>query len=128
MDTPSLRRRNYKWAMVSQKGGKCVICGERVTVGNIESYEFDHKIQVNNHADKTDRWGGGIRDWPPFTEKWFAWADTVDLICEGCHRNKHKNGKQSCLLESLEFQAIQERLDAAAVDNQPFAIQAEMFG
>jgi hypothetical protein len=94
--------------MCGHKGGKCVVCSERVTAGNFESFDFDHKQQVLNHADKSDRWSGVMRDWPPFTDQWFAWAETVDLICSKCHRRRHKPESLQLTLD-LE---VQQRLDA----------------
>jgi hypothetical protein len=78
-----------------------------VTRGNIEHFHFDHKTQVNNHNDKTDRWGGAICDLPPFTDRWFAWAARVDLICQKCHTEKHRQNAQHCLLDLV----VQSRLD-----------------
>ena len=83
------------------------MCSERVTAGNIENFHFDHKTQLNNHADKTDRWGGALRDLPPFTEQWFEWAETVDLICVGCHQMKHKPAQRQFTLDL----GAQKRLD-----------------
>ncbi len=108
IDAPSVKRRNHKWAMAGHKGGKCIGCGGRVTDGTIEDFHFDHVVQVNNHADKTDRWGGAIRDWPPFTDQWFAWAERVDLICSDCHIIRHQGSKQL----SIDFEA-QSRMDEA---------------
>jgi hypothetical protein len=102
--------------MVGLKGGKCVSCSEKVTHGNIENFHFDHKTQLNNHADKTDRWGGAIRDWPPFTDRWIAWAQTVDLICRECHEVKHSSNGVS-LFSAADLAEVQQRL--ARVESGP---------
>jgi hypothetical protein len=107
----SIRRRNHKWAMIAHKGGKCVQCSKRVSHGNIESFEFHHKGAIGNGHDKTDRWGGGIRDWAPFTEEWFVWASGVDLMCPECHWKEHRPGGQ---LSLEEFWEVQARLDEYA--------------
>jgi len=83
-----LRRLEHKFAMCAQKGGHCVRCNLRVTVTNIVHFHFDHHIEINNNSD--DQWDGEMRDWPPFTDAWFAWAETVDLICGDCLQNKHR--------------------------------------
>ena len=80
-----LRRLEHKFAMCAQKGGHCVRCNLRVTVTNMVHFHFDHHIEINNNSD--DQWDG---DWPPFTDAWFAWAETVDLISVDCLKNKHR--------------------------------------
>ena len=108
----TLGRLTRKWAMVGYKGGKCISCRMRVTAGNIKEFEFDHHIQVNSQNNKEGRWGGDIRYWPPFTDRWFAWAASVDLICSKCHHERHRQNGQQYRLFS-EFLAVQQRLDEA---------------
>lgn len=99
--------------MCGYKGGLCIACGERVTHANFEAFHFDHKTMVNNAYNQADRWCGALRGWAPFTKQWFAWAATVDLICQPCHVKKHKPARSQLTL-NLDAQT---RLDNAA----PFA-------
>jgi hypothetical protein len=100
--------------MASHKGGKCLGCGLRVTAGNIRKFEFDHHVQLYSQNDKTGRWGGDVRTWPPFTDKWFTWAAGVDLVCPRCHRERHRhNGKQRDLFS--QHADVQIRLEQAVL-------------
>lgn len=101
------RRRCHKWAMCGYKGGRCIRCDLRVTDGNLERFHFDHKVQINNTSDKSDRWSGPIAYMAPFTDRWLAWAETVDLICVDCHRARHKPDLSQLALDL----AVQVRLD-----------------
>ena len=129
MVSPGTKRTNHKWAMCAVKGGRCIACQKRVTDANFQSFHFDHKIKVNDSNDRWDRWCGAIRDWPPFTEKWFAWAETVDLICEPCHQDRHRqeHKKQGCLLSLIEQEEVQTRLANHDTQTINGAIQQELF-
>jgi hypothetical protein len=123
-EKPGFKYRCHKWALCAWKGGHCIKCGERVTAGNIERFHFDHKEQVNNRNDKTDRWGGGIRDWPPFNDRWKAWAATVDLICVDCHQSRHLPVQPQLTLDL----AAQERLNGHAPIDTTTLSQLSLFG
>jgi len=100
-----------KWAMVGFKGGLCVSCGERVTHNNITTFHFDHKVEINNSYDLSDRWTA-IREIAPFTDKWFAWANSVNLICQDCHIARHRNGNTPppTLFDHVSNIDLQQRL------------------
>ncbi len=111
-----------KWAMMAHKGGRCYICGVISTFGSMEKFQFDHKVPLGNGGNKTDRWGGDVRRWKPFTDAWRQWAETVDLVCETCHRNRHRPVKKQ--LSWTEFWEVQERMDHA--DPTPPTIQVDL--
>ena len=109
--------------MVGHKGGKCKHCPKRVTEENISSFHFHHKIPLNNGHEKTDRWGGAVCEWTPFTDKWLAWAQRVELICKDCHHKQHSIQEQM----DLDFEAIQGRLDEHSHGTTP-TVQDSFFG
>ncbi len=98
-------RRAHKCFMIGYKGGKCVDCQKRVTATNMETFHFDHIIPLNDQYNSSDRWaGGGVSGWAPFTPEWFTWGDTVQLLCEDCHKKKTRNSKQLSMADFLEVQ------------------------
>lgn len=105
----SLRRTCYRWAMTAHKGGRCVRCSGRVTFDNFDQFNFHHINHLNNPHDLTERWNGPVRDWPPFTEKWLAWGETIELVCKACHASEHKRTHQ---MDIEEFLKVQARLEA----------------
>ena len=98
-----------KLAMVGYKGGRCMDCRKPVTREAIQNFHFDHLAPIGNSNDQTNRWNGAVRSWAPFTERWFAWAETVDLVCAACHQIRHHGGPRQ--LSLLELQEVQERLN-----------------
>ena len=100
---------DYRWnkaAMCGHKGGKCLNCNTRVTPLNVESFHFDHVEELNCGSGSLSRWGNNIKYWAPFTEEWFQWAKTVNLMCELCHRKRHNGNDQI----SIDWEA-QHRMD-----------------
>ena len=92
--TSAEKRLCNKYAMVARKGGCCVACKMLVSESNIGDFQFRHKTRISSRDNKTHRWRGSVRSWAPFTDKWFAWAETVELICRACHRDSNRPAKQ----------------------------------
>ena len=116
----TIRRHCHKWAMCGYKGGECIRCGVIATWGDLEKFHFDHKQQINDRNNHDDRWSYW-RDVQPFIPEWREWADSVDLVCEECHYQRHNGRKQLRL--NLEVQA---RLDGYAEHGMIFVHQPSL--
>lgn len=74
------RRRKLKEMVIEYKGGKCIICGYKRSVGALD---------LHHTGDSPKSFGLSVRGLTRSWEKTKAEADKCVLLCANCHREVH---------------------------------------